>query len=183
MAEPRFRSTSLRVTISDTPSTRTRQRKVAGSAAHSEAEAEQLRAIAARAQEDLAAVRRRAAREATTAELTITAKLVMELVPVMDDLERALAASDIQPDERPADDHPFLGVYLIYRQMLRVLAGFGVEDYVADGESFDPHLHDAINAIDAASLHVSPGTVVDTHTRGYRIETRVLRPARVTVAR
>lgn len=165
--------------VAGEPSTRGRVAAPAKPPVADDAEAARMREIAARAQADLASVKRRAVREASEAELKVTAKLVLELVPVIDDFERALLAGGVRLDLPPTDDHLLAGISLIYRHLQRVLAGFGVDSFDPTGEPFDPEAHEALTVMTADA---PSGTILDTHLRGYRIGDKVLRPARVVVA-
>jgi molecular chaperone GrpE len=100
--------------------------------------------------------------------------LVKELLPVLDDLERALEAAE-EHEEAKLED----GVRLVHRALADVLARTGLAEIETDG-TFDPHVHEALLAqpVDGAE----PGSVVQVLQKGYRLGDRVLRPARVVVA-
>jgi molecular chaperone GrpE len=96
---------------------------------------------------------------------------------VVDDLDRALK-------HRPKDEEGANwagGVDLIYRKLLNVLEAVGVKVIVADGQPFDPNQHEAISHEDHPDLE--SGQVIATVQQGYTLGERVLRPARVRVAR
>ena len=101
-------------------------------------------------------------------------RLVTALVPVLDDLERALEAAE-EHEEAKLED----GVRLVHRALADVLARTGLAEIETDG-TFDPHVHEALLAqpVDGAE----PGSVVQVLQKGYRLGDRVLRPARVVVA-
>jgi molecular chaperone GrpE len=100
--------------------------------------------------------------------------VIRELLPVVDDLERALAAPGWADANRK-------GVELIHRQMLEALRRRGVEPFDALGQPFDPSWHEAVASEPAAGRQ--DGEVTAELRRGYRIGTRLLRPAQVKVAR
>jgi len=100
--------------------------------------------------------------------------LVKELLPVLDDLERALEAAE-QHEEAKLED----GVRLVHRALAGVLARTGLAEIETDG-AFDPHVHEALLAQPVEGAE--PGSVVEVLQKGYRLGDRVLRPARVVVA-
>ena len=106
------------------------------------------------------------------------ADLIRDLLPVVDDLERALAAP-----RRPADaDGPLRrGVELIHQQLLEVLRKRGVEPFESVGRDFDPAWHEAV-AHEPANGH-RDGEIAAEFRRGYRLGSRLLRPAQVKVAK
>lgn len=165
----------------DEPSTRARGTAVARKARDA-SEAEQAKQVAAQAQQDLVAARRRFERQASEAELNATAALVFELLPVIDDFERALQAAGVSPAALEADDAGVHGFLLIYRNFEQVLARFGVEIYDPAGEPFDPAGQEAVAVAQPGTHAQAAGTVTQTYSRGYRLGAKVLRPARVVVA-
>lgn len=102
--------------------------------------------------------------------------LIRELLPVLDDFERALAAMPGTPD-----DPLHAGVELVRDRMVKILEKEGVAPIRPAGEVFDPNLHDAIGER-VAPPGVTPGTVLDVAQPGYRLQDRVLRHAKVVVA-
>jgi molecular chaperone GrpE len=122
--------------------------------------------------------RRRAERAAQDARQYAIADFARELLPVVDNLQRSIAAA-----ERPATAEEAAlveGVRAVERILMRALEQFGIRRMEARGAPFDPTLHEAIMEVDDASL---PGTVVRVVEDGYTINDRLLRPARVAVAR
>ena len=117
--------------------------------------------------------RKRAARDQEALVARAHERLVKELLPVLDDLGRALEAAE-QHEEAKLED----GVRLVHRQLNDVLAKEGLTEIETDG-AFDPHVHEALLAqpSDAES-----GTVIEVLQKGYRLGDHVLRPARVTIA-
>jgi molecular chaperone GrpE len=130
--------------------------------------------LARRAKADFENYRKRAARDAAEAERRGKAALARELVPSIDNLERALAAAD-------EGSELARGVGLVHGELQATLARAGVESYDPRGERFDPALHEAISMLPATE-EVESGTVVETLERGYRLNGQVLRPARVIVS-
>ncbi len=100
--------------------------------------------------------------------------LVKELLPVLDDLERALVAAE-EHEEAKLED----GVRLVHRALADVLARTGLAEIETDG-AFDPHVHEALLAQPVEGAE--PGSIVQVLQKGYRLGDRVLRPARVVVA-
>jgi molecular chaperone GrpE len=129
--------------------------------------------LAQRARADFENYRKRAAAEASDAERRGKAGIARELVPVIDNLERALDAA--------AEDDPLRqGVELVHRDLVSVLKRAGVESYDPTGEPFDPSLHEALATRPADDT--KSGTVIETVERGYRLDGQLIRPARVVVA-
>ena len=114
-------------------------------------------------------VNERAAQSARASEA-----LVKELLPVVDDLERALVAAE-EHEEAKLED----GVRLVHRALSDVLARAGLSEIDTDG-AFDPHVHEALLAQPVEGAE--PGSVVQVLQKGYLLGDRVLRPARVVVA-
>ena len=129
-----------------------------------------LRRVAA----DFDNYRKRVAREQTQILARSGERVVAKLLPVLDDLERALDAAEHHEDVKVLE-----GVRMTKDALAAVLASEGVEEIAADGP-FDPHVHEALMAQPAEG--VEPGHVVHVVQRGYRIGDAVLRPARVVVA-
>ena len=109
-----------------------------------------------------------------------TEKLVTALLPVIDDIERAIDHARSQ--ELSDDFKQFVdGVDAVHAKLLDVFAHEGVEPIDPKGEAFDPHQHQAIAMVPAPE-GVASGTVVEVFQRGWVIADRVLRPAMVSVA-
>lgn len=101
------------------------------------------------------------------------APLAKDLLPVMDNLERALHAA--------TQDSPLKqGVALVYKQLLEVLRRHGVTPMECVGQTFDPHLHEAVGHV--ASQEMPEGTIAQVVERGYMLHDRLLKPARVLLA-
>ena len=103
-------------------------------------------------------------------------RLLALFLPLLDDLERALAA--------PAGDSQGLrqGIEMARRAALQRLRAEGVEPIAAQGQPFDPNWHDAVSTVPSNGKGPAPGTVVQVLAPGYRLGERLLRPARVVVA-
>jgi molecular chaperone GrpE len=100
--------------------------------------------------------------------------LVKALLPVLDDLERALDAAEVHDEATVVE-----GVRLVQRALADLLAREGLQEIGADG-AFDPHVHEAL--LSQPGEGAAPGTVLQVVQKGYRLGDRVLRPARVVVA-
>lgn len=150
-------------------------------AAEAKAAAAEERAAAAhdrwlRAQAELDNVRKRTARELSEGLKYANEQLVKELLPVVDNLERALAA--VTEESGPVGALRD-GVALTLNQFLSVLKKFGIVPVEALGRPFDPNLHEAIAQVESDQ---PAGTVVAEYQRGYLLNGRLVRPARVAVA-
>lgn len=103
--------------------------------------------------------------------------LVYDLLPVLDNLDRALAAAPKGGDAAALVQ----GVAMVQTQFLEMLKRHGISRVDAEpGQPFDPNLHQAVMQRPAADLE--PGRIVEIHERGYMNQDRVLRPAKVTVS-
>ncbi len=131
-----------------------------------------------RAAAELDNVRKRARRDVAAAESRGIAKLARELLPALDNFERALAAAEEQPENR--DHHLTDGIRLVQTELLGALARVGIVPDSPKGERFDPHRHEAVaqQPMDGAE----PGTIVEVYSAGYTYGDDVLRPAKVVVA-
>ena len=135
----------------------------------------------ARRQADFDNYRKRIERERAEAYNRVVAEATRKLLPVLDNLNRALDAErSIETSESPEFRHFLHGVELIGKQLNEVLESFGVQPIPAVGERFDPHIHEAV--ITEASDEHEPDTVIAELARGYRIGDRLLRPAMVKVS-
>jgi molecular chaperone GrpE len=137
-------------------------------------ERDQYLELAQRAKADFENYRKRSLREAGEAERRGKASLARELLPSIDNLERALAAAG-------EGSEVARGVELVHSELRATLARAGVESYDPTGERFDPAVHEAISTRPAADGS-DPGVIVETLERGYRLDGQVLRPARVVVS-
>jgi molecular chaperone GrpE len=131
-------------------------------------------ALAQRTRADFDNYRKRAAREAAAAGERAKTGLVRELLPAVDNLERALASAQGGEDELAG------GVALVHTELIGVLARNGVEPFDPAGERFDPAQHEALSTRPDGESEA--GIVLDVVERGYRLNGTVLRPARVVVS-
>src|SRR5262249_20178592 len=118
--------------------------------------------------------RKRTAREHESLTARAGEALLKELLPVLDDLERALVAAE-EHEEAKLEE----GVRLVHRAVSETLRKHGLAE-IETGGDFDPHVHEALLAQPAEDAR--PGSVIQVIQKGYRLGDRVLRPARVVVA-
>jgi molecular chaperone GrpE len=120
--------------------------------------------------------RKRTDRERRELSDAVAADLARDLLPALDDLERALAAP-----ARPGDQALRAGVELIHRQLLEALRRRNIAPFESVGQQFDPSWHEAL------SMEAAPGKpdgeILSEVRRGYRVGSRLLRPALVQVAK
>ncbi|MEK6335259.1 MAG: nucleotide exchange factor GrpE [Acidobacteriota bacterium] len=136
---------------------------------------------AARRQADFENYRKRIERERGETMNRVVAEAARKVLPVVDNLARALDAErSMEASESKEFKHFLHGVELIGKQLNDVLESFGVQPIVAVGEKFDPHIHEAV--VTEPSDEYEPDTVMEELARGYRIGDRLLRPAMVKVA-
>jgi molecular chaperone GrpE len=121
-------------------------------------------------------VRRRAQRDKDDYVKYATESLIKDLVPALDNFDRALAAARTAGEAQSVVD----GVELIQRELLKVLERHGVTRYSALGQAFDPNRHEAVARV--VSAQETPGNVVHEIAAGYLLHGRVIRPAMVGVA-
>jgi len=159
-----------------------------------EADLEQLTAKAQKADEylelaqrtraDFENYRKRAAREAAAAQERGITKLAKELLPAVDNLDRAVqAAATVGADGGAGDNGTATlvsGIKLVHEDVIAALARAGIEGFSPVGERFDPQLHEAVAQVPIEGAE--SGTVVEVYQRGYRLGEFVIRPARVVVA-
>jgi molecular chaperone GrpE len=105
------------------------------------------------------------------------AKFISSLLPVMDDLDRAVQATN----EKTSSDALLQGIRGIATRFQNALAAAGVEPISAVGETFDPELHEAVDTAETDAA--MDGKVIDEYGRGFRLGERLLRPVRVKVGR
>ena len=117
--------------------------------------------------------RKRVARDQEGLVARAHERLVKELLPVLDDLERALEAA-AQHEEAKLEE----GVRLVHRELVEALAREGLVEVETDGQ-FDPHVHEALVSQPSEQ---EDGSVIEVLQKGYRLGDRVLRPARVVVS-
>ena len=137
-------------------------------------ERQEYLALAQRTQADFENYRKRAAKEVAAAGQRAKSGLVGELLPVIDNLERALASA-AEGDGQLAD-----GVRLVHSELIAVLGRNGVEQFDPAGEKFDPAFHEALSMREQDGA--GAGVVLDVVEKGYSLNGTVLRPARVVVS-
>jgi molecular chaperone GrpE len=140
------------------------------------ARADEYLELAKRTKADFENYRRRTARDAALAQDRGVMKLVRELLPAVDNLERAFRAATASGN----DDELASGVKLVHDELIAALSRAGVELFSPQGERFDPEHHEAVaqRPVEGAE----PGTIVEVYQQGCRLGDVVIRPARVVVA-
>lgn len=142
--------------------------------ARAERERDEYLDLARRSQADFENYRKRAARETAAAGERAKSGLVRELLPIVDNLERALASAE------EGEQHLAEGVRLVHSELIAVLERNGVQQFDPAGNRFDPAEHEALSM--RAEDGAEPGMVLDVVEKGYRANGTVLRPARVVVS-
>jgi len=130
-----------------------------------------------RAKADYQNAQRRSATERAEAIGLANAALMQSLLPIVDDLERSIAAAQASG---PAGSSMIDGIRLVYENLMKALKDQGLESIPAVRERFDPKVHEAL--MQQPSTEAPSGTVLAELSKGYRLRGRVLRPARVSVS-
>jgi len=143
-----------------------------GQPAEPEDKAADYLALAQRTQADFENFRKRAVKDMAAAGARAKAGLIRELLPVVDNLERAIVAV--------SDEGVGEGLKLVYAELEGVLSRNGVVAMEPTGEVFDPNVHEAISTRPAGDSE--SGTVVEVVEKGYKLDETIIRPARVVVA-
>lgn len=143
------------------------------------AQRDEYLALAQRTQADFENYRKRMAAEVQAAALRGKAEVARGVVPVLDDLERALQAAGLDP-EGDAEDPLAHGVLLVFRNLRETLGRSGVEVVDPKGEKFDPNFAEALSTVQVEGTEA--GVVVEVMQKGYRFEGHLIRPAMVVVA-
>jgi molecular chaperone GrpE len=173
------------------------------------AERDEYLALAQRTQADFENYRKRVGRESAAAQERGVIALAKELLPALDNLDRALedAGTDAEGGRTPdgaggtagdpsvqavrpsgqgvvgCEEEPLLaGVRLVRSELSAALTRVGIESFSPVGETFDPELHEAVATTQQAAGDAKSGTVVEVYQPGYRLGASVIRPARVVVA-
>ncbi|HQU83707.1 MAG TPA: nucleotide exchange factor GrpE [Pyrinomonadaceae bacterium] len=134
-----------------------------------------------RRQKDFENYRNRTERERRETYLNQISNLATQMLPVLDNLNRALDFAKPVFDETQNEFKQFFeGIVLVNQQLNEVLAGMGVQPIASIGERFDPHFHEAVATEE--SVHFPPNYISGELLRGYRIGDKVIRPAMVKVA-
>jgi molecular chaperone GrpE len=134
--------------------------------------------LAKRTKADFENFRKRMTSEVQAAAARGKGELVRDVVPVLDDLERAIAAAGLDP-EGDSEDALAHGVLLVFRGLRDTLSRNGIEAVDPKGEKFDPNLHEALSM--RPDDGAEAGTVVEVMQKGYRLGEQLIRPARVVV--
>jgi molecular chaperone GrpE len=135
--------------------------------------------LAKRTKADFENFRKRMSSEVQAAGARGKGELLREVVPVLDDLERAIQAAGLDP-EGDSEDGLAHGVLLVFRSLRDSLSRNGVEAVDPKGEKFDPMAHEALSTQPVEG--VESGTVVEVMQKGYRLGDQLIRPARVVVS-
>jgi molecular chaperone GrpE len=106
--------------------------------------------------------------------------LIKELLPTVDNLERALGYAAAEEEEAIDKDNLTEGVELTFRSLMQTLEKAGVEVVAPEGNEFDPRHHEAMRQVPSAEH--PPGTVIEVYQKGYLLRNRLLRPALVAVS-
>jgi molecular chaperone GrpE len=132
--------------------------------------------LAKRTRADFENYRKRAARETAAAQERGVVKLAKELLPAVDNLDRAVAAAEAANNGGELAS----GIKLVHAEVIAALSRAGVELFSPEGERFDPEVHEAVaqQPVEGAEA----GTVVEVYQQGCRLGDSVIRPARVLVA-
>lgn len=135
---------------------------------------EELTDTLQRLQAEYSNYRRRTQQEKETMGIYANEKILNELIPVMDNMERALEACTDK------EDNMYKGIDMVQKQLKATFEKFGLEEINADGQEFDPNLHLAVmqEAVDG----VEPNQIVMVLQKGYKLKTKVLRPTMVKVS-
>jgi len=135
--------------------------------------------LAKRTKADFENFRKRMSAEVLAAGGRGKAEVLRDVLPVLDDLERALQAAGLDP-EGDSEDGLAHGVLLVFRSLRDTLVKNGIEAVDPTGEKFDPTAHEALSMLKADG--VESGVVVETMQKGYRLGEQLIRPARVVVS-
>jgi molecular chaperone GrpE len=135
--------------------------------------------LAKRTKADFENFRKRMSAEVQAASVRGKAQVARDVVPVLDDLERALEAAGLDP-EGDSEDALAHGVILVFRSLRETLGRNGIEAVDPKGEKFDPNEHEALSTQPVEGTE--SGTVVEVMQKGYRMDGQLIRPARVVVS-
>lgn len=122
-------------------------------------------------------VKRRAQKDITSAHKYALEKFVKDLLPVLDNFDLAL----IEAQKAKVDAAMLKGIELTQQSLLKVLENHGVKQINPLNEKFDPQLHEAMTAVE--NPDVKPNTIIDVFQKGYELNCRLVRPARVVVSK
>ena len=141
-----------------------------------QADLDRFRDLALRSQADFENYKKRAAREKEEGIRYANSALLEKLLPILDNFELGLSAARGEGEKSPI----FSGMSMILKQLNDFLIEAGVQPIEAEGQQFDPHLHEAIAR--EPSDNAPEGTVLRQTRRGYRLKDRLLRPSSVVVS-
>jgi len=147
--------------------------------AQAQEEKEEYLELARRTQADFENFRKRMAAEVQAAGVRGKGQLAQEVVPALDDLERAIQAAGLDP-EGDSEDGLAHGVLLVFRSLREGLKRNGIEAVDPKGEKFDPNRHEALSTVPVEGT--ASGTVVEVLQKGYLLDDKLIRPARVVVS-
>lgn len=142
-----------------------------------EEEKEQLKDSAARSRADLYNYRQRTERERSREKKLAREGTVLEILPVLDNLHRALSFPEGTDPASVLD-----GVVMVERQFMNVLGSMGVKEVPSIGEKFSPQFHEAVAMIEVAEPD-QDGLIMEEFMKGYILSEKVIRPARVQVGK
>jgi molecular chaperone GrpE len=145
------------------------------------AQRDEYLALAQRTQADFENYRKRVARDSAVAQERGAASLAKELLPALDNLDRALEEA-CAPAREGAKEPLLAGVRLVRSELSAALARFGIESFSPLGETFDPVLHEAMASLPQPPGGAASGTIVEVYQPGYRLGESIIRPSRVVVA-
>ena len=140
-----------------------------------QADLDRFRDLALRSQADFENYKKRAAREKEDAVKYANSSLLQRLVSILDNFELGLAAAKAESEHSPI----YSGMLLVQKQLNDLLEENGLQAIEAEGQNFDPNMHEALAHEPSES---EEGTVIRQARRGYRFKDRLLRPARVVVS-
>lgn len=104
-------------------------------------------------------------------------EVILELIPVFDNFDRALASAQMTSDFEQLNE----GIEIIFRQFKETLSKWGLADFSAEGQEFDPKFHEAVSVIETDEY--PPDTIIDEISKGYKFKEKIIKPAMVTVAK
>jgi molecular chaperone GrpE len=146
-----------------------------------ETERLEVNELARRRQYDFDNYRKRTERERSEMFRDFLSNVANEILPVLDNLNRALDSASTLPGEKSNDFQQFVdGIGLVNQQLNEVLGEMGIQPIISVGEPFDPHLHEAVSAEQTDAF--PPNTVISELQRGYRLNDKIIRHSLVKVS-
>lgn len=122
--------------------------------------------------------RKRSSKEKLELRKTAAADTLLAILPVLDDFDRAKKSADSEDSEEKFSE----GVVLVYDKLYKTLDGLGLEQMESTNEPFDPEIHEAITEIPAPTEELK-GKVIDTIEKGYKLNDKIIRYAKVVVGK